>query len=216
MKPARDSVPVPRTASGVRRSASDDGGLDLEATIALLPSSATTKGLFFANVLDRTRGRVEAAELAREAGIEHRRYVAFFDYPYADILRLMTAGAVVMYPTLAPGAAVRKLASTTYEALLGSHVGRVLFAALGIDVEAILLTGPRAYSLACNFGDVRATRVGERRVRYEFRDFPALISTQQLGVVEGAIAYYGHTPKVEVEQRSLADATFDVTWELRR
>lgn len=216
MKPARDSVPVPRTASGVRRTGADDGGLELEANIALLPAGATTKGLFFSNIADRARGKVEAAELARLAGIEHRRYVAFFDYPYADIMRFMAAGAGVVYPTLPPGEAVRKLASTTYEALLSSHVGRVLFAALGIDVEAVLLTGPRAYKLACSFGDVRATRVGERRVRYEFRDFPALLATQQLGVIEGAIAYYGHQPKVDLELRSLADATFDVAWELRR
>ena len=186
--------------------------IDLAAHLALLPPGATCKGLFFSNLFEQAKAVASPEELALRAGVPHRRYVPFFDYSFADHLRLAVTVAEMIHPSKPVSQGVRELAATTYGTLLGTHFGRVIFSALGVDLGAALLAGPRAYKLVVNFGKVSAALMEPRYVRYEFRDFPALIETQQVGIIEGALAHYDSRGHIELELRDLANATLHVHW----
>lgn len=203
---------APRTESGIRRIPDEGTEVDLEAHVALVPAGATVKGMFFSNFFDKARDFASAEEIARRAGVPHRRYVPFFDYPFVDNLRIGLAASQAMYPAHGAGRALRLLGATTYEAVLGTHLGRVIFAVLGLDIEAVLMAGPRAYKLAVSIGEVKAIKAGPRYVRYEYRDFPSFIETQQVGVIEGAMQHYRIEPRLEVEMSDLANGTIHVTW----
>ena len=94
------SVPPPRFVSprsGV--------AIDLDAPLKALPAKATGKGIYFADLFKVAEGKLSAEELAQRAGVPHRRYVAFMDYPYADLLKLtLEVAKVAIVPGEAFGA----------------------------------------------------------------------------------------------------------------
>lgn len=185
---------------------------DLDEHLQATPPGATCRGLFFADLLQRVKVGAPHVDLQALAGLEERRYLAFLEYPYADFLRMLVAAAKALHPQRPTGEGLRRVGQGAYDALLGSHAGRVVFGALGLDAEQVLSYGPRGYRLSLNFGEVRAERVGDRHFRYVYRDFPAVLETYQVGVVEGALRHCGAKARVLVSMEALGDAVMDITW----
>jgi uncharacterized protein (TIGR02265 family) len=187
--------------------------VDLEGHVRLLPGGATCKGLFFTDVIARARRVAPGVDVAARAGLASRRYVAFFAYPYADLLRLVVAAASVMYPDVPTGEGVRRVGEHAYDALLGTQAGRVVFGLFGGDAEFVMMQGPRGYSIALNFGEITVEREGPRRVRYRFRGLPGFIETYQVGVIEGALRHCGATCDARVALTDLANGDIQVDWD---
>jgi uncharacterized protein (TIGR02265 family) len=72
--------------------------------------------------------------------------------------------------------------------------------------------GPKAYGMVCNFGEVRAEQLAEQHFRYTYRNFPALLETYQIGVVEGALLSCKVAPNVTIDLKDLSTADFDIRW----
>lgn len=186
--------------------------VDVDAHIALLPKNASGRGVLFSDIIDRVKRHRPYIDLEELAGLEKRRYVPFFQYPYADLLKLCVAGAKAMYPKRSIGDALRKMGQRVYTEFVETHAGRVMFGALGNDTETVVVKGPKAYRLSLNFGDVTSKLIEPRCAKMEFRRFPGLIATYQVGVIEGAIMATRMEPNVTIELFDIANADVLVKW----
>ena len=189
-----------------------DRPMEVEEHIRLLPHGAACKGLFFNDPIARLR-RVDARHpILDSSEIAGRRYVPFFDYPYSDFMRLLAATARAVYPAAPLGEGLRRLGSAGYQALLESQVGKVLFGVFGSSFEQVARVGARGWAVSVSFGKVELEEVGERHVRYHFRDLPAFLESYQVGVVEGAMSACGVEGELRVHLRDPGNGSFDVRW----
>jgi uncharacterized protein (TIGR02265 family) len=189
-----------------------DKPVPVEDQIRLLPKNAACKGLYFNDPIQRLRQADPGHPLLTEGALGSRRIVPFFDYPYAEFMRLLAEAARVSYPSVPLGEALRRLGRIGYEALLQNQVGKVLFGVFGRDFESIVKMGARGWAVSVNFGEVRVETVGANHVRYHFQAMPGYLETYQVGIVEGGMSVCGVEGEVEVEMRDLANATFDIHW----
>lgn len=186
--------------------------MDLEACLRRLPPRATTKGLFFQDILQQAERVTPGVDLCALAKIPSRRYLAFLDYPCADVMRLMVAGAGVIHPGRPVGEALRRFGHTVYDALFDTHAGRVVFGVLGVDIDAVMRRGPAGYRFSLGFGRVELEDLTAHHVRYHYRDIPVFLETYQVGVIEGALRRYRVPYQLRVAMRDVANATFDIRW----
>jgi serine/threonine-protein kinase len=184
--------------------------IDVAGHLALLPSDAACKGMFFIDLVRAgTKGR-SAVELHQLAGILDRRYIPFRDYPMEDLVRLMTATARCAYPGLPAGQALRRLGQSAFEAVLATHIGRTMLGVLGRDAERMLLNAPRVFQILLNFGEITVEKrdIGVFVMRAE--RFPAFLETYQVGLLEGLLAHCRAHGRIRIALLSLADATFEI------
>lgn len=195
------------------REPEEDAAVDLGAHLARLPASATCKGMFFRDLVSFAEKHVSAEDLAQRAGIQSRRYIAFFDYPMADNLRLTCEVAKVVHPTLSLGAGVRRLGRTSYATFLSSHAGRVVASTLGRDVKKWLVYAPKAIRMVMNFGDITVEPGTDRSARLLCRNFPAFIETYQVGAIEALFSHFGVEGKIRLALEDVGTASFDLSWD---
>jgi uncharacterized protein (TIGR02265 family) len=184
----------------------------LEAHVARVPLAATCKGLFITDLLARVKAVAPDQDLAALANVQPRRYLPFKDYPYVDLMRLIHAAAGLMHPDVPRAEGIRRIGQHAYDALLDSHIGRVIFGVLGRSAESILLHGPKGYKLALNFGHVSAEKVDSGTVDYHFRSMPALLDVYQPGVIEGAMRHCGVRAHLSISVQDFANADVRVEW----
>jgi uncharacterized protein (TIGR02265 family) len=184
--------------------------VDLEAHLALLPPDATCKGMFCLDVLQQASRVTTERDLFRVAQLPERRYVPFRDYPLAENLKLTVAAARALYPRYSLGEALRRVGQTTFEAVLATHIGRALFGILGRDVEPILLTGPRAFKLMINLGQITAEKTSFRTFMFQAQGFPAFLETFQIGVLEGVLRHCGERGRIRIALEDLGTATVEL------
>jgi uncharacterized protein (TIGR02265 family) len=189
-----------------------DRPIEIEELVALLPPGASCKGLFFNDPIERLRKVDPRHPMLASSEIAGRRHVAFFDYPYSDFMRVLATTARAVYPSAPLGEGLRRLGRAGYEALLNSHVGKVLFGVFGRNFDQVAKMGARGWAVSVSFGRVEIEDLGERHVRYHFRDMPAMLETYQVGVVEGAMHVCGVEGELKIQMRDLANATLDVRW----
>lgn len=190
-----------------------DRPIDLEEHVAALPPEASAKGLFLADPVRRAREADPNTSLFARAGVPERRLLPFFDYPYAELMRLLVAAARTCWPSLPVGEGLRRLGRGAYEALVSRQIGRVLFATLGSDFGRVAAIGARGWKISVSFGEVRFEDLGPGHAAYHFRDFPAFLETYQVGVIEGAMRRCGVEGEVWTKASSLGDATLELWWE---
>lgn len=187
--------------------------IDLDAHIKALPAKAAAKGMFFSDLIKLAEGKLSPEEIATRAGVPHRRYVPFMDYPMADLHKITVEVAKVVHPKLPLGDALRLLGRRSYVIFLGSHAGRVLIMSLGQDIEKVMLMGPKAYRIALNFGQFWVERVGERHIRFGVEEYPGFLETQQVGVVEGVFEHFGVRGQVQLALTDIGSGVFDIYWQ---
>lgn len=198
--------------SEIHRAPRFDRSVQLEEQIRLLPPNAACKGLFFNDPIQRLRKVAPDHPLLAPSALAGRRYVPFFDYPYADFIRVLGGVAEAVYPTLPLGEGLRRLGRAGYEALLQSQVGRVIFGVFGRSFEDVVKTGARGWAVSLNFGKVEVEVLGPQHVRYQFAGLPALLETYQVGIVEGAMNVCQVEGEITVHLRDLANGSFDIRW----
>jgi uncharacterized protein (TIGR02265 family) len=186
--------------------------IDLDASLALLPPGAAVKGIFFNDVIRRARIAISEDALAAASGVKARRYVAFFDYPYVDWMRIAVAAAQALSPDATPALGLRELGRHAYDAFLDTQIGRVLLGVFDLDAGAVLRRGPKAYALVLNFGEITAQFVSDKVARYRFRGFPGFLETYQVGVLEGVLVHCKVEGRVLIALEDLANAVIEVSF----
>jgi serine/threonine-protein kinase len=213
----RPTSPAPvgvtmRSSSGLR-DPDFSAPVDLEAHLALLPPEALGKGMFFSDLLAlaaTVRGRT-VFDLCLLAGVPNRRYVPFRGYPMSDGLRLQLTVAKHLYPGLPIGEGLRRIGWRAFDALLGSHVGKAIFAVLDLDVESLVLHGPKAYQVTQNFGDLTVQKVDAETFLLHARGMPTFLETLHVGVLEGVLRHCGRKGRIRIATSGLDEATFELT-----
>jgi uncharacterized protein (TIGR02265 family) len=184
--------------------------VDLEAHLAALPPEATCKGLFLADLVQQAGKVTTERDLFRMAQIAERRYVGFRDYPLADAVQLAVTTARVLYPRYPLGEGLRRAGQTVFDALMGTHIGRSLFGILGREVDLVLLAGPKAFKLMVNVGQLTADKAGFRTFHLRAQEFPGLLETYQIGVLEGMLRYCGQRGRIRIALEDLGTATIEL------
>jgi uncharacterized protein (TIGR02265 family) len=187
--------------------------VDVARHLAALPPGAMVKGMFFNDLLALAAKVRTPHQLAVEAGIEERRYVAFRDYPLADNLRLTVAVAEVVHARLPLGEALERIGRRAPGIFLDSHIGRTVFGVLGRDTELLILHAPRAYRVIFGFGRVETERTGPSEYMLRVRGMPIFTETYQMGVLASVLELCRARADIAVRMSGIADA--DVRVRLR-
>lgn len=187
--------------------------IDLEKHIAALPPGGTVKGMFLRDPLGAAEEAAPKVDLWALAGIPPRRVLPFFDYPYADHMRLLAAASRVCWPHEPLGQGLRRIGRRGYETLLGHSIGRVIFAAVGNDFGRVVSVGAKGWKVGVSFGHVGYEALGERHGAYRMRGLPCFLETYQVGVVEGAMKACGVTGEVWTRIDSIGDGVLEFWWE---
>ncbi|MFK7986784.1 MAG: DUF2378 family protein [Sandaracinaceae bacterium] len=187
--------------------------VDLDAHLSALPHDGTCKGLFLRDAIRCAKAAQPEVDLFREAGMNERRILPFFDYPYGDLLRLLVAAARIAWPRLPPGEGLRRLGRSAFLAMADQQIGRVMFHAFIRDFGRLLDVGSRAWGVAVSFGEVQYQRLGDGHGTYRFEGLAGFIDSYQLGVVEGAMQWCGATGEVWVRRDSVSKGTLEFWWE---
>jgi uncharacterized protein (TIGR02265 family) len=161
-------------------------------------------------MLHRAKKIASEQDLLRVAAIPERRHIPFRDYPLADGLRLAITVARVLYPRYPLGEGLHRLGQTTFDAVLGTHVGRTIFGALGRDVEPLLLSCPKAFQLLVSTGRITCEKTGFGTFALRAASFPAFLETYQVGVLEGILRHCGERGRIRIAIDDLTSATFEL------
>jgi uncharacterized protein (TIGR02265 family) len=187
--------------------------IDLEEHVAALPNGATATGIFLRDPVQRVRDARPDLDLFVRARVPRRRILPFFDYPYAELMRLLVTAADVLWPTLPTGEGVRRLGRGAYEALISAQIGKVLFAAFGSDFARVVSAGARGYQVSVNFGRVEHVSIADGHAAFRYTHFPAFLETYQVGVVEGAMRVCGVEGEVLARIDDLETGTLEIFWD---
>ena len=218
-RPSKSPVPATMPSVSLRRTLDSahklreprfDVAVDLDAHLALLPSAAICKGMFFIDTLRLGTRAAPAAELLRVAQVSDRRHLPFHDYPAAEYMRLLFTVARIAYPKLAVGEGLRRVGQTAFDTVLGTHIGRSFFGILGPDVEKVFLAGPKAMSLLVYFGRFSCEKGGAHTFVLRAREYPAFLETYQMGVIEGALRHCRATGRIRIELDDLSNILVEV------
>jgi uncharacterized protein (TIGR02265 family) len=179
---------------------------DFEKQIADTPDSAVAKGMFF-DSLQR------AMEQRGAAPLSGARYVSFKDYPLKDLMRLILDGSQVLYPESKTDEALRRLGQLVFPTLMGSMVGKVMFAVAGRSFAAALPLTEKAYNISVT-GDVKLRQLGPGAAILELRGVWNFPDTYQRGVLEGAMESFHARGTVRAEALARpCDANLHLNWE---
>lgn len=187
--------------------------VDLEAHVALLPPGACSKGLFHNDVVRKAAAAGCRDALFERAGVEPRRFGAFKDHPFEELLRLLVSAAGLLWPDEPTAEGLRRLGHGAYDALTSTHIGRILFGVLGRDFSRIAAAGVKGWGVSMNFGSVEYERLAEHRGAYFFDGVPGFLASYQVGVVEGGMIASGTSGRVRVALDGLAVGAIEFDWD---
>lgn len=185
---------------------------DIEAHVRATPHGATCKGVLFAGAIERARRARPDVDVAAVAGVERRRYLAFLNYPYDELLRVLPAAAVLVFPGVPPAEALRRLGRGAFGDFRATRAGSIFLGLLADELAAVLVGAPGAYSMTLSLGRFATERLGARHVRMRFDDYPGYLETYDVGVLEGVIASYREEGVVRAERSGPLAGAIDVRW----
>jgi len=189
-----------------------DADVDLDAHLAVVPSRGTCKGMFALDVVRKVETLRASADIFATAGVPRRAIRMFADVPYGQFLRLIHAGAGILYPDVPRGEALRRVGQAGYDAFVDSQIGRVLLGAAGRNFGRVARLGSRAYQVSTNLGSVTWTDISDNSGYYRFEGLPGFIETYQVGIVEGAMMATGTEGEVTVRIESLHTGEIHISW----
>lgn len=186
-----------------------DGDVDLEATVADVHPSFTTKGMFFSRYVAAMGADWEglAPKLAEPA--RHGKYLAFENYPLRDYVRVFDHIARARFPG-STREAYRLLARGEVEVFAESTLGKVTFSLLK-EPGSTLLRYPDVFRMVANGPELKAERKEERRVIVRSLRYVGLIE-HGIGLVEGLVQAFDAEPRIDVTVDEQRRVVYDVSW----
>lgn len=194
-----------------------DRPIDASTILAAMPPSAATKGVILQAAIDQALGYPELAGwtpaqiLAEACGLESMPG-PFHNVPFRHHLAtLVFLAERLRGPALGEG--LREVGKGVFPSFTQTLVGRMLFGALGRDVGRVMMMGPAAWKVCNNFGDVQATSIGPRHVRYTYVEHPIeLIETMYVGTIDGAAPHFGITFELGIADAGRGRTLLDIQW----
>jgi hypothetical protein len=172
--------------------------IDVEAYAAGLPEEACTKGYFINQLAESVReSRPEAYPefIARYPD----RLPLFRNVPMRDSLRRGVDAACLSHPDVPVAEALRRMGWLGYRSFLGSLFGKVVFIAMGRDLESIYRFGPRAHAHSEKNGTQAVySRLGDRHFRYDYDPCFTWLDCYEIGIIEGAAMMCGYSTQIQV------------------
>lgn len=188
------------------------GDLDVEGSIARVPSDASCKGMYFADLVAILRKTGNDGD-SRVAELVAKRYVAFRDYPLVDHMRMTAVASRLSFPDCCTREAMRRFGRKAFPTFVQSLIGRIVFKTLGPDLDQIFAAGPKSFEVSLSRGRATATKLGNAHWRYEFREMYGFLDTYYVGVIEGPIQKYGFVPEMRLSLDSPSDGVMTIRWE---
>jgi uncharacterized protein (TIGR02265 family) len=182
-----------------------NASFDLEAYLAAIPATATTKGMFFDSPIRQARERAGEAP-----GREH--YSSFKDYPIREYVEVIVRCAELGYPESSVREGLRQIGRRIYPAFFDTMIGKVIFKFAGDDIHAALRAVPRAYKISTPQAEAEIRLEEERRVILALRHVWDVPEASQVGVFEGGLESFGLDGQVRVRVRSLSDVDLELSW----
>ncbi|MEW5850398.1 MAG: DUF2378 family protein [Myxococcota bacterium] len=181
--------------------------LDVDERLARLPAEARVKGMFIHRLV----------EMAQKKQLKHprdgERFIAFKDYPVPLYLQALVDTARLLHPNVPPRRALYELGLGVYPALLDSMIGRVVFGALGRDLNGVLRITSKAYEIASNYGKCTVVEQTPRSVLLHLKDVWAFPDCHHVGVVEGAISVHGPKATTAIRVISISEVQLFAVWD---
>lgn len=185
------------------------GDVNLEATLAAIPSDFSTKGMFFKRYVAALGAEWEEILPSLSAPAKHGRYYPFESYPFHDYLRVFDRVARARFPG-SVREAFRLLARGEVDVFSESTLGKVTFSLLR-DPGATLLHFPELLKTVARTSSCTAERLGPRRIVVTYPRYYGAME-QALGLVEGLVQTYDEAPRVDVTLDADRRLVFDVSW----
>jgi uncharacterized protein (TIGR02265 family) len=185
---------------------------DLDEHVAHARAGAMIRGVFFRDLIaraDAVRAREELFALAR---ISARPYLPLGEYPLADWVRLVLAGARVLHRGVRWAEGLRRMGHAALPAFMTTKTGTMIFELLAPDLEAVLLQAPKIYAIITSAGPVSVERLAPRHVQLFYEGFPGMIEHHQVGVVEGVLRYMKQPARIQVDLWGFGSGVLDVRW----
>jgi hypothetical protein len=186
--------------------------IDNEAFVRGIPENALDKG-FFSNQFIEVIEQNNPTALPQYLKLYPEKFPAFRDVSLKISTRRFFETACLAFPELPPAEAMRRVARQIYPQILGTMLGKVIFAMLGKDIVSILRNGPRAFELFEKNG-TRATfsLLSHNHCRYDFEPSYNLIEATQVGIFEGAALYCGFATEITVQRTDWFCGSLECRW----
>lgn len=177
--------------------------LDVFTCCLAIPETATVKGMFFASLERQIR--------AHGGKGSEKRFRPFHHYPMRLCLERAADCARTVHPDLPLRDGLRRIARPAYSTFADSLVGRVIFAALGRDVGAVLQMASRAWPHAASRGRLETRIVDATTAIIHVVDF-YLTEPLAVGIAEGAVEACGKQCLVALKRLSHTEGEFLIRW----
>lgn len=178
---------------------------DFDQWIADTPAHHTVKGMFIQSL-------IKAQERAGHKANSAVRYVGFKDYPLREFMRMMLDSSQVMFPKLSLGEALRMQGRLVFPTLPESMIGKVIFSVAGRDYPSALNLVTKAYEVSLSPGRAELVELGKKRAVVALHDVWNFAPYFQVGVQEGAMAYFNITGTVEAQMHTRARIDLILKW----
>ena len=188
----------------------------LQKRVELSGDDSFVRGMFFVNTLEMLRrltNEKTAEEVRSQSALAHEDCSAMRKYAMRHFLELEALAAQRLTDMLGGfDEGVAAMGAGTVEIFFDSVAGRTMKLLAGRDPHRMMSAAPNGYMLAVSDNAVREyQKTGERSGVFTFqRD--CLGPCHNLGVFHAAITACEVTPHIRLEQSSLVDFRFLVSW----
>jgi uncharacterized protein (TIGR02265 family) len=176
-----------------------------EAEIIRTARPVTAKGFAMA-------GLVKEAAAQKKPIPNAPQYLAFKEYPIQENLALSFQIARRLHPDVSIATALRLLGHRAFGAFLESMVGRALLGLPGLRPSHAVKLAPRAYKIVIPSADVSVSVVADDAVIFSFRNFPIVVNSYEIGVLEGGFISKNVPCEIYIKQIAFGEADLFCTW----
>jgi uncharacterized protein (TIGR02265 family) len=172
---------------------------DLAWRLTQIPDHYAVRGVFM-NMLDE-----RAEEFGPDVQAAYRRFFGTFQfagirlYPVKDYLTRLVKLAAIRFGGPGIHQGLFEIQAAAFPAWRRSLPGRMTFAVLGSNLDAILKVTNRAMSGAINHGTCQIAKLGPDRYVASFRDQPNYVEHSMAGALAGVARACGLDVAVETE-----------------
>jgi uncharacterized protein (TIGR02265 family) len=187
----------------------------LDQLLSLATPADTARGMFFNGLLEAVRelGGEEARMKCYVAAGE-RKFVDFFSYPVADLMKAIFTATELLAPKLGGRETVlRQLGRRATDDFLNSTVGKTMLALAGTEPHRVLAAVPNACRASLSYGERTMERLGDKQARMiARRDFLPMHYVE--GILTSAVEQ-SMARNVVVRGRRIGplDVDYDISWD---
>lgn len=180
-------------------------GLIVDTYTTGVSPQATVKGFYCTALLK------EAASFGQHLN-GYGPYREFKDYPQSEAIRLIAEVARRIYPDEPVREAIRRLGWIVFPTLLSTMVGKVVFGALGDNIQAVIRMAPRGFEVSMHDGEVELINVSEHESEVRIKNCFLFPDCFLVGVIEGTFAHYGKDAQVTIRNPTPSSCEFLSRW----